>query len=95
MNKEIAEKIIAMLEEEKRVVEERAKELLNDPKEIKVIEVKAANELVEIKHKITDVIENINSIYERDLNYVNEDLTIKINSKYIDRHIEHLKKSLT
>ena len=87
MNKEIAEKIIAMLEEEKRVVEERAKELLNDPKEIKVIEVKAANELVEIKHKITDVIENINSIYE--------DLTIKINSKYIDRHIEHLKKSLT
>ena len=51
MNKEIAEKIIAMLEEEKRVVEE--------------------------------------------LDYVNEDLTIKINSKYIDRHIEHLKKSLT
>ncbi len=95
MNKEIAEKIIAMLEEEKRVVEERAKELLKDPKEIKVIEVKAANELVEIKHRITDVIENINSIYERDLNYVNEDLTIKINSKYIDRHIEHLKKSLT
>lgn len=95
MNKEIAEKIIAMLEEEKRVVEERAKKLLKDPKEIKVIEVKAANELVEIKHKITDVIENINSIYERDLNYVNEDLTIKINSKYIDRHIEHLKKSLT
>ena len=95
MNKEIAEKIIAMLEEEKRVVEERAKELLKYPKEIKVIEVKAANELVEIKHRITDVIENINSIYERDLNYVNEDLTIKINSKYIDRHIEHLKKSLT
>ena len=95
MNKEIAEKIIAMLEEEKRVVEGRARELIKDAKEIKVIEVKAANELVEIKHRITDVIENINSIYERDLNYVNEDLTIKINSKYIDRHIEHLKKSLT
>lgn len=95
MNNEKIDAIIAMLEEEIEKIDNIIKKILSKKSNITFIESKLIEEFIRVKMELCFRIEDMNSVKNLELKYINEDFTFKNTDIMIESYIETINKRAT